>query len=93
MKKIFLIALVSGSLGANAQIAPQPDPNAGNANSQQWQTSGGIMATSTEASNNVGPEGSGEPGTNDVPLDGGISALLVAGIGYGVSRRNARKTK
>ncbi|MCY7421435.1 MAG: hypothetical protein LH478_06785, partial [Chitinophagaceae bacterium] len=34
------------------------------------------------------------PGVNDVPLDGGLSVLLAAGVGYGIKKvRDGRKEK
>ena len=35
----------------------------------------------------------GTSGRNDVPLDGGLSILLAAGIGYGVKRARNRVKK
>jgi hypothetical protein len=36
----------------------------------------------------------GPPDPNDTPIDGGLSVLLAAGVGYGVKRyRDAKKKK
>jgi hypothetical protein len=36
----------------------------------------------------------GLPAVNDVPLDGGLSILLAAGVGYGIKKvRDGRKQK
>ena len=35
----------------------------------------------------------GTSGRNDVPLDGGLSILLAAGVGYGVKRARSRSKK
>ena len=36
----------------------------------------------------------GLPAVNDVPLDGGLSILLAAGVGYGIKKvRDGRKEK
>ena len=39
------------------------------------------------------PEGWNDGDSADVPLDGGLSLLLAAGIGYGASKYNDRKKK
>ncbi len=39
-------------------------------------------------------ENGGDPPNNDAPLDGGLSVLLAAGVGYGVKKaRDSRKSK
>ena len=35
----------------------------------------------------------GSGGRNDVPLDGGLSLLLAAGVGYGVKRARSKSKK
>ena len=35
----------------------------------------------------------GTSGRNDVPIDGGLSLLLAAGVGYGVKRARSRSKK
>lgn len=95
MKKVMMLVVLAYANVSLAQTTtPQADPNAANSSTQQWQTSGGIMNTQVEASSSAGPEGmGGDPLGNDVPLDGGISALIAAGIGYGASRLKRNKNK
>lgn len=39
-------------------------------------------------------QGGGPPDPQDVPIDGGLSVLLAAGVGYGVKKyRDAKKAK
>ena len=33
------------------------------------------------------------PAVNDVPIDGGLSLLLVAGVGYGIKKYREQKRK
>ncbi len=40
----------------------------------------------TFAQEEDGPDGSGDPAASDVPFDGGVSFLIVAGIGYGIKK-------
>ena len=35
----------------------------------------------------------GPPDPNDIPIDGGLSLLLAAGVGYGVKKYRAGKKK
>ncbi len=35
----------------------------------------------------------GAPDPNDVPIDGGLSVLLAAGVGYGVKKYREKKKK
>ena len=37
--------------------------------------------------------GPGDPGCPDCPIDGGLSLLLAAGVGYGVKKYRQRKVK
>ena len=37
------------------------------------------------------PPPAGEPDSNDVPCDGGGSLLVIAGIGYGVSKMKKKR--
>jgi opacity protein-like surface antigen len=49
-----------------------------------------------QSSTNDGPTGpGGGPGDPDVPIDGGISLLIAAGIGYGMRKKHldAKKEK
>jgi hypothetical protein len=39
------------------------------------------------STNDGGPTGPGGPGDPDVPIDGGISLLIAAGIGYGLKKK------
>jgi len=38
-------------------------------------------------------ENGGDPPNNDVPLDGGVSLLIAAGVGYGVKRIRDEKQR
>lgn len=38
-------------------------------------------------------ENGGDPPNNDAPLDGGISILIAAGVGYGAKKMHAERNK
>ena len=39
------------------------------------------------------PEGNGSPAANDVPIDGGLSILLAAGVAYGAKKGYDKRKK
>jgi glucose uptake protein GlcU len=51
-----------------------------------------ILLTGTNIASFADPEPNEDPQTNDAPLDGGLSILIAAGVGYGAKKMHgARK--
>ena len=84
-----LVLLTQFGLDSQSQTTPTPfDPS----------TDDGTSGTGTGGTGGGGTGGGGTytggtTGRNDVPLDGGLSILLAAGIGYGVKRARNRSKK
>ena len=51
------------------------------------------LVTLAQEEDNAGPDGTTDPGTSDVPFDGGVCVLVTFGVGYGIMKmRKDRKT-
>lgn len=98
--KAFLMMVLIFQLGLDGQSQP---PSFGTDVDDVTATSGPVGGSSTSGSTTGGASGSGtgsgptytgsSTGRNDVPIDGGLSLLLAAGIGYGVKRARSKAKK
>ena len=83
-----LVLLTQFGLNGQAQTPFDPTTDDG--------TSGTGGTGGTGGSGGTGGGGTytgGTTGRNDVPLDGGLSLLLAAGVGYGVKRARSKSKK
>ena len=85
IKAFFMLVLLTQfSTDGNSQTSFDPTTDDGTSGTGTGGT-GGSGGTGGGGSTYTG----GSTGRNDVPIDGGLSLLLAAGVGYGVKR--ARK--
>ena len=86
--KAFFMLLLLMQFGLNGQSQTPFDPTTDDGTSGTGGT-GGSGGTGGGGGTYTGGTG----GRNDVPLDGGLSLLLAAGVGYGVKRARKKATK
>ena len=88
IKAFFMLVLLT-QFGLDGQSQTPFDPTTDDGTSG----TGGTGGTGGSGGSGGGTYTGGTGGRNDVPLDGGLSILLAAGIGYGVKRaRNKSNT-
>ena len=88
IKAFFMLVLLT-QLGLNGQAQTPFDPTTDDGTSG---TGGSGSGGSGGTGGGGGTYTGGTTGRNDVPLDGGLSLLLAAGVGYG-SRQIRKKMK
>jgi hypothetical protein len=81
--KAFFMLLLLTKFSTDGQSQTPFDPTTDDGTSG---TGGSGGSGGTGGSGGGGTYTGGTSGRNDVPLDGGLSLLLAAGIGYGVKR-------
>ena len=89
IKAFFMLVLLT-QFGPNGHSQTPFDPTTDDGTS-------GTGGSGTGGSGGTGGGGGtytgGTSGRNDVPLDGGLSLLLAAGVGYGVKRARSKAKK
>jgi hypothetical protein len=88
--KTFLMMVLILQFGLNGQSQTPFDPTTDDGTSG---TGGSGSGGSGGTGGGGGTYTGGTGGRNDVPLDGGLSLLLAAGVGYGVKRARSKSKK
>ena len=87
IKAFFMLVLLM-EFGLDGQSQTPFDPTTDDGTSGTGGT-GGSGGTGSGGGTYTG----GTSGRNDVPLDGGLSILLAAGVGYGVKKARSKSKK
>jgi len=88
IKAFFMLVLLT-QFSLESQSQTPFDPTTDDGTSGTGGTGGSGGTSGTGGTGGGGTYTGGTSGRNDVPLDGGLSILLAAGVGYGINR--ARK--
>ena len=86
-----LMLLTQFVLDSHSQTPFDPTTDDGTSGTGTGGTGGTGGSGGTGGGGGTYPGGTG--GRNDVPLDGGLSLLLAAGVGYGVKRARSKAKK